>query len=77
MPRALADDLLIVAVKDEECGEAATLEAFLAGVQGTLDYVGEMGGRVSIKKCVPWPSTGRPSGRTPEVRAHERRSSAT
>ena len=44
-----ADDLLVVAAVDDERGEAATLEAFLAGAQGALDYVGEMGGKVSIK----------------------------
>ncbi|MFM7983041.1 MAG: hypothetical protein ACKPKO_27330, partial [Candidatus Fonsibacter sp.] len=43
VPRALADDLLIVAVEDEQYGEAAALAALLDGAQGTLDYIKEHG----------------------------------
>ena len=52
MPRTLADDLLLVTILGKTDDAEGRLLEFAEGIQSTISYVKDMGGRIAVNKCV-------------------------
>ena len=52
LPRTLADDLLLVTIVGNADDADDKLKEFEQGIQCTLDYIRDIGGRVAFSKCI-------------------------
>ena len=82
MPRTLADDLLLVTIVGSADDADDRLLEFEEGIQHTIDYVKDIGGRIAVNKCILMATMARHrkvlrkrewgSGATMNVRHHMR-----